>query len=69
MLDGQRAHRFQEVPLGIVSLLGGRADVRGVRIGALGEGGEAPCEQARSRGHGELKGCRLVSYSLSQGVQ
>lgn len=35
MLGRQRAHRLQEVALGIVALLGGRRHARGIGVGAL----------------------------------
>lgn len=55
MLGRQRPHGLEEVPLRIVSLFGGRADAGRVGVAALREGGEAPREQARSRGHVECE--------------
>lgn len=52
MLRGQGSHRLEEVALGIVALLGRRADLVGA--GALREAGQAAGEELWSCGHGVL---------------
>ena len=51
MLGRKWAHRLEEVVLRITALVGGGADVRRVRIGALRQPRQAPGEERRSRVH------------------
>ena len=71
MLSRQGAHGLEEVPLRIVALVGGGADVGRVGVAALGEARESPREQARSRGHcwfetGEAGGEVLAENAFSR---
>lgn len=50
MLRGQGSHRLEQIALGIVALLGRRADFVGA--GGLREAGEAAREELWSCGHG-----------------